>query len=250
MILFSNRLRLAAFLAPLFLLVTSAAVQAESVASLNRQGNRLFDQGKYQEAEKAYVDAGVESPGRPELLYNLGNALMKQRKYEQALQTLHQTTEKGDKGLQQRSWYNTGNASFEMKRYDDAAQAYIKALRINPADRDAKHNLELALKKMDEQRQSASSRSQENSQQQEDKSQKDQGDQPQQPSGNQNQQAQKPEDQNKPAEPRATSAEQQEGSFSKERALQILDALQSQEFAEQRKLMERRARQKTGARDW
>jgi Ca-activated chloride channel homolog len=248
---FRNGLQhVAALFTMLIMLAGSTLVWAESVSSRNKQGNLLFAQGKYQDAEKVYLDAEVKSPGRPELLYNLGNALIKQQKYEQALQSLHQTTEKGEKGLQEYGWYNSGNAFFEMRKYGDAAQAYIKALRINPADGDAKHNLELALKKIEEQKQSSSSKSQQSSQQQQDQSKQDQGNGSQQPSGNQRQQEKKPEDQSKPANPQATSAEQQEASLSKERALQILDALQSQELAEQKKLLERRARQKTNARDW
>jgi Ca-activated chloride channel homolog len=130
--------------AVLFVLPGVSTARADSVASKNKDGNRLFSQEKYQEAEKAYLDAEVQSPDRPELLYNLGNTLIKQKKYEQALQSLRQAVSKGDEGLQESSWFNAGNALFEMGNFRDSAQAYIQALRINPADRDAKYNLEMA----------------------------------------------------------------------------------------------------------
>jgi len=50
--------------------------------------------GKYEDAEKAYVEAQVKSPGKPEVLYNLGNALIKQKKYDQGLQSLRQSMDK------------------------------------------------------------------------------------------------------------------------------------------------------------
>jgi len=239
----------AIFFAAIMLLVTSTFAHGASVGSENKKGNQLFDEGKYEEAEKAYLNAEVESPGRPEVLYNLGNALIKQQKFDQALQSLRKSSEEGDKGLQEYSWYNSGNAYFESGQYEEAVKAYTKALRIDSTDVDAKHNLELALKKMEEQKQSSPSGNQQDNQQRQDQSKQDQEKDSQQQAAGQQQQD-KPEDQNQAASPQATSAEQQEGLLSKERALQILDALQSQEIAEQQKLLERRALQKTNQRDW
>lgn len=223
---------------------------ADSPASKNKEGNRLFAQGKYQDAEKAYLEAQASMPGRPELSYNLGNSLIKQQKFDQALQALHQAVSKGDKSLQVKGWYNVGNALFDMGNFQNSAQAYIQALRLNPADRDAKHNLELALRKMQQQ----------NQEQQHGREQKPDSSQ-QKPEGGQNEekgknapnpqekQGQQPPNQ-KPANPQPSSPDRSEGTFSKERALQILDALQNQELAEQRRLLERQARQKAGGRDW
>jgi Ca-activated chloride channel homolog len=238
------------FFVGIFVLTSSTFAYAASVGSENKKGNQLFADGKYEEAEKAYLNAEVKSPGRPEVLYNLGNTLIKQQKYDRALQSLQKSTEKGDKGLQEYSWYNSGNAYFESGQYEDAVKAYTKALRINPTDADAKHNLELALKKMEEQKQSSPSNNQQDNKQQQDQSKQNQEKKSQQQAADQQQQQNKSEDQNKAASPQSTSAEQKEGLLSKERALQILDALQSQELAEQQKLLERRARQKTNQRDW
>ncbi len=237
----------------LLLLAAAPVAGGDSVASKNKEGNSLFLKGKYQEAEKRYLDAEVQSPGRSELLYNLGNSLIKQKKYQQALQSLRQAASKGDKGLQQSSWYNAGNALFEMGNYKDSAQAYIEALRLNPADRDAKFNLELALQKMKQQKQSGSGKTQNENPTQDQESGKNQ---PSRGSESRQQDKQKPEsglpqqDQARPANPQATQAQQHDGSLSKERALQILDAMKSQELAEQRKLQEKRSVQRPNARDW
>ena len=135
----------------LAIMTATPTVQAESIASKNKEGNRLFELGKYQDAEKAYLDAQAQSPGRPELIYNMGNSLVRQKKYEQALQSLRQAARKGDQKVRQGSSYNIGNALFEMGNFKDAVQAYVDALRVNPADLDAKHNLELALKNLKQQ---------------------------------------------------------------------------------------------------
>jgi hypothetical protein len=39
-----------------------------------------------------------------------------------------------------------------MGRFKESAEAYIQALKLKPTDGDAKHNLELALKKLKQQR--------------------------------------------------------------------------------------------------
>jgi tetratricopeptide (TPR) repeat protein len=239
--------------AAVFVLAGVSPARADSVASKNKDGNRLFGQGKYQEAEKAYLDAEVQSPGRAELLYNLGNTLIKQKKYEQALQSLRQAVSKGDEGLQESSWFNAGNALFEMGNFRNSAQAYIQALRINPADKDAKYNLEMALQKMKQQKQMGAGKDQKDNSQQSQESKENQqsaNNESQQQDKQKQQSSPQQQDRNKPANPQATQAEQRDESLSKERALQILDALKNQEVAEQRKLLERKARRKPNARDW
>ena len=149
----SRRSRAVLLRAAILLLVLTGlpAAYADSAASKNKQGNRLFQEGKYEDAQKAYVEAHAQAPDKPEILYNVGNSLIKQKKYDQALQSLRQAVAKADRGLQASGWYNSGNALYEAGNYQDAAQAYIQALRSNPSDRDAKHNLELALRKKQEQ---------------------------------------------------------------------------------------------------
>src|SRR5262245_38793739 len=96
---------------------------AATAGSKNKEGNRHFAEGNYDEAFKAYVEAQAKDGDRPELLYNVGNTFIRQKKYEQALQSLRQAASKGDKGLQAESWFNTGNALFDMGKFDDSAQA-------------------------------------------------------------------------------------------------------------------------------
>ena len=66
-------------------------LHSESLASKNKEGNRLFSQEKYNDAEKAYLDAQIDNPGRPEILYNLGNSLIKQEKFDQGILALRQS---------------------------------------------------------------------------------------------------------------------------------------------------------------
>jgi Ca-activated chloride channel homolog len=235
------------------LLFVASSLRAESLASKNREGNRLFSQEKYEDAEKAYLDAQVKNPGRPEVLYNLGNALIRQNKYSQGIQSLLQSEEKGDKEIKENSWYNTGNALFSMGKFKESAEAFKQALKLDPADMDAKHNLELALMKLKQQQQKQpdSNQKQQNSQ----NSNKDQSS-----SGKENRQQQQTpknqdesgsrKDQNNQAKHQTAPEVQREGSVSKEQAAQILDAARNQEIEQQRKLLEGRAKQRANGKDW
>jgi Ca-activated chloride channel family protein len=62
------------------------------------------------------------------------------------------------------AWYNLGNAYFDAEQWPQAFEAYKEALRLQPGDLDAKHNLELAIQELQEQQQQA----QEQNQQQQD----------------------------------------------------------------------------------
>jgi Ca-activated chloride channel homolog len=231
-----------------FVLLTGVgAAQAASAGSKNKEGNRHFAEGQYEEALKAYLEAQAKERDRPELLYNVGNTFIRQKKYDQALQSLRQVTSKGDKGLQAASWFNAGNALFETGNFGESAQAYIQSLRLNPADREAKHNLELALKKLQEQQQKQQGQGRNQNKEKDSSQSRDQKSKDQQP---QSQDSTSPQAPHQPADPRATEANSRDGSLTKERALQILDALQNQELAEQRKLSEQRNRRKAGGRDW
>ncbi len=238
---------------PLTLVLACSCAFADSVASKNRNGNRLFREGKFQEAEKAYVDAQLEAPGKPELLYNLGNALIKQKKYEPAVQSLRQAVGKAGRGLQANGWYNIGNANFEAGNLRDAAQAYIEALRINPSDREAKHNLELTLRRIQEQKQNASGKSSN-----EDRRAKGQGKEDSRTADNTKKDqkneskpgAQGQQNKEQPQQQQAGAADRRDGSMSKERALQILDAMRDQELTDQRMLQEHQPRRKGSGRDW
>lgn len=242
-----------ALLAVLAIAAAFSEAKAESLASKVREGNRLFVQGKYADAERAYLDAQVKNPGRPEVLYNLGNSLIRQKKFDRGVQSLSQSAGKGDQAIRQNSWYNTGNALFESGRFKESAEAFVQALKLDPRDKDAKHNLELALLKLKE-RQSATNQGQKDSdgskQEAQDKS-------PAGKSGQPQQQAQKAKDEtgskgspNSPAGGQKSPTVPRPGSISRDEAAQILDAVRAQELEQQRKLRESMARRDANGKDW
>ena len=142
----------------LFLAMTAAILiaaitgsAAADTASQNNEGNRLYNQKKYDEALKKYTDAQASKPAAPELHYNIGNVLFRKGEYAKAVEEYLRAQTAPDAALSQSATFNRGNALMAQGQLQEAVNAYIQALRSNPADQDAKRNLELALRLMQEQ---------------------------------------------------------------------------------------------------
>jgi tetratricopeptide (TPR) repeat protein len=110
------------------------------------KGNRLYQQGAYEEALGAYTEAQVAAPDAPELHYDIGNVLYRQGSFEESAEAYLRALGSAPPTLAPLAAYNLGNSLYEQGRYEEAIRAYVRALRQNPSDRDAKHNLELALR--------------------------------------------------------------------------------------------------------
>jgi Ca-activated chloride channel family protein len=136
-----------------FLLSIAFALVAcgSAVASSNRQGNKLYNQGRYDEALSAYQKAQAEQPDLAELHYNVGNTLHHKEDYQGAAAETLQGLSKADPDLRAQAYYNLGNSFYRQGQFAEAVAAYKEALKLNPDDQDAKHNLELAQRQLDKQ---------------------------------------------------------------------------------------------------
>ena len=171
---------------------------------LIKEGNKLFEEGNYQEAEIMYNKATQVNPNSPAANYNLALSLAKQIKnsdndsikndmmaHALSLFELVPTLTK-DSTLIAMAFHNMGNLSYENEAYKEAVDAYKQSLRHNPNDNDTRYNLRMAQLKLKEQQQQ---------QQQQDKNQQNQDQQDQdkqnQDKQNQDQQNQDKQDQDK-----------------------------------------------------
>jgi Ca-activated chloride channel family protein len=146
----TKQLHLLAILVAL-LLVTSAC--APSAARLNNSGNNLFEKEEYGEALEQYREAIAENPDLTEPYYNSGNAYHEEGNLESAITRLKQANRTAEGEIVQHSNYNLGNSFYKAETWESAIEAYKEALRLNPEDADAKYNLELALKQLEQQQQ-------------------------------------------------------------------------------------------------
>jgi len=148
--------------------VTGALVLATAgfgIGELER-GNRLYRDGRYEEAVAAYrqaLDGGEDSPV---LQFNMGTALLRLGRYAEAEPYLRAALEVVDPALRAPALFNVGSRFLEEGRasadpearsrlLDGAVEAYRRALRLDPSWADAKWNYELALQARSEMPQQA-----------------------------------------------------------------------------------------------
>lgn len=157
------------------------AVHAADVGGLMRQGNSLYNRGKYDEALSRYQMAEVLEPDATAIHYNLGNALFRLGRYQDAARELELVMIDKKPERRANAMYNMGNVAFKAGQLDPAIKAYTSALAINPNDKQAKQNLEFCLKKKQEQQNQPDSSKQKQQQQQQNQQQQQQQQQQNQP---------------------------------------------------------------------
>ncbi|MEE3234095.1 MAG: tetratricopeptide repeat protein [Candidatus Latescibacterota bacterium] len=220
-------MRISVFVAVWFF--SSASTIGDPVASKSAEAKDLYDKGNFDDALRLYRDAQLERPNSAHLNFNVGNALFKKGDFESAVDEFNQSAERSSENLKSRSLYNVGNALYLQQQYEKAAESYREALRINPNDEDFKANLELALRKMQEQEQ-----------QEQEQEEQEQEEQEQQEQEQQEQEQQEQEQQQRTAEEVDQMGEQD--------AEQLLDALKDREKDSQRRRF--RATGETHGKDW
>ncbi|WP_420438572.1 tetratricopeptide repeat protein [Candidatus Palauibacter sp.] len=130
-----------------------AEVRAQAGRAETREGNRLYEEGRFAEAHEQYLEALLADPDSPIIRFNDGNALYRGEDYESALESFRAAVEGGDPELAATAWYNLGNTLYRQGALPESLEAFKQALRADPADPDAKHNLERVLEQMQEQEQ-------------------------------------------------------------------------------------------------
>ena len=108
-------------------------------------GNKAFSAEMYEPALNAYKIAQEAMPERFEPMYNTANTLYRQQRFREAIELYDQILARPDSGLSDSTTFNVGNALYGASQPEQAIEMYKQALRNNPDDFDAKHNLELAL---------------------------------------------------------------------------------------------------------
>ena len=126
----------------------SSFAQAEK--KMIRKGNREYFEEKYEDAEILYRKAADKQPASVKANFNLGNSLYKQEKYEAASTKFENLAVQNsdDKMALSKYYYNLGNTYFKENKMQQSIEAYKNALRNNPGDPDAKHNLQFVKNMM------------------------------------------------------------------------------------------------------
>ena len=117
---------------------------AQSDRQLVRQGNKQFHKGNNADAEVSYRKAVEKNQRNPQANYNLGNALMMQRKDSLAITQYEKAAKLETNPLRRaQAYHNMGVICQQHQMFGEAIEAYKEALRNNPADDETRYNMEL-----------------------------------------------------------------------------------------------------------
>jgi Ca-activated chloride channel family protein len=219
------------------------------------EGRAEYARGSHPQALSAFERATAARPQDPAVRFNLADGLYKNGKYDEATALYRTLGADPASPVAAASRYNLGNSLYQKQDYRGAVQAYRDALRLAPRDEDARKNLELALRALKEQEEQQKRQQDQKDQKPQDQKnqqsqqQREQQDRKQQQQGQQQQgQRQQP----RPQTPEERQAERfrKEAGMPQERAMQLLDALQQNEKAEQKRLLALKRAQKKKGKDW
>ena len=129
-------------LAVTLFVTTEAQAQKWPERSRVRRGNRAYERLDYDRAEERYREAQQLSDTCFEATFNLGDALYKQQRFDEAEKVFTALAADSTRNDLDRahSYYNLGNSLFQQKKYQEALAAYKRSLRLNPADLETKYN--------------------------------------------------------------------------------------------------------------
>ncbi len=142
----------------------SEKYREEAMSMLEKGGNvnerkagELFKKSAegYQSAEVQYRKALSSNKNYDKANYNLGTALYRQERYDEAAQYFKGVAEQpsADAKLRAKAYHNLGNSLMKQENYSESVNAFKNSLKLDPSDLDTKYNLEYAKQKLKQQQQ-------------------------------------------------------------------------------------------------
>ena len=247
-----------------FLLLTISIVGSLTVTQMNSQSRSVinegvdkYEEGNFVEAEKNFQSSIDDKFENFEGHFNLGDALYKQDKYEDALSYYKNALALAKTDEQKAQvFHNVGNTLLKSQKLDESIEAYKQSLKLNPKDLETKYNLSYALKqkqKQDEQDKNKDKNKDENKDKKEDQDKnKDQNKEDQQKK-DQNEDKENKDQQNKDDKKEQQDQQQQQQpppEISKEEAERILNALKDDEQDLQKELRKQKGKKVKVEKDW
>jgi Ca-activated chloride channel family protein len=211
----------------------SVSLNAQSDKKFIRQGNREFEKNRFPDSEISYRKAIDKKKESPDAVFNIGDALYKQNKFEDAgKQFIQNINMNDDKSKKSAGLYNLGNSMLKANKLEESIEAYKGSLKLSPDNNEAKYNLAYVqdlLKQQQEQKQQQDKDKQDqNKDNKKEDQKKDQKDQ------NEKDKDQK-KDQNQNQDKQNQQQQQQQG-ISKDDAQRLLNALANDEKNVQEKV--------------
>jgi tetratricopeptide (TPR) repeat protein len=218
------------------LMLSELTGNAQADRKYIRQGNREYSDSRFPESEISYRRASDINKASSDALFNTGDALYKQNKFDDAAKEfLESTGRTDDNNRKAAAFYNLGNSLLMAQKIEESIGAYKNSLRLNPDNMEAKYNLAYAQDLLEQQKQQQQERNDQNKDDQnknDQKSEQDkQGDQEKEQQ-NQNNSQQKQDD---------NRQQKDQQGISREDAERLLNAIANDEKEVQEKVKEAKA---------
>lgn len=219
-----------------------------------REGNELYNQLKFEEAEIAYKKALDKNPNYAKASYNLANTIYQKNQNKEAV-FQYDLAEKiaPDKMSKAEIFHNMGNSFMKEKQYDKAVDAYKNAMRNNSKDEETRYNLAMAQELLKNQQDKDNKDNKDNKNDNKDDKNKDQKDKE---GGDKDKKDEKDKDQDKgkdkeddkgdpkkdKEDPQNQNQKPRPNQLSPEQMKQLLEAMNNEENKTQKKLNAQKAR--------
>lgn len=124
------------------LALAGPAEAATSAGEQNARGLAAAARGDHQAALAAFLAARARDPDDATIVFNSGAAYYRLGRFAEALAAFDRAAAGAETALAAKARYNQGNAAWRLGDRDRAMAAYESALALDPADADARANLD------------------------------------------------------------------------------------------------------------
>ncbi len=234
-------------IATIFILFAWSIKSQEAHKNL-RNGDMLYGFGKFAESETEYRKA-ESSQSSLKSSYNMGNTLMNQERFEEAIKKYQDAATKATSDMEKAIVnHNLGNALYKKQQFKESIESYKKALRYQPYDTETKENLALArreLKKQEQQQQKDKQNNEQNKDKENQKENQNRQDQKQEEDQNNqnNQEDNQQENKNQPSD-------QNDKKMGRQDAQKLLQIMDNEEKKVQQKLRRVDGKSSKPKKDW
>src|ERR1035437_3980415 len=196
-----------------YLLLSIGFAQTDE-QKLVRDGNKKYNEKKYSEAEKNYLNALDKQSNSYRGAFNLGDSYYKQKKYKEAAEQFESlTARKTSDDTLSKVYHNLGNSYLKQKEFEKSINAYKNSLKKNDLDDETRYNLAYAQRMLKQQQE----------QQKQQKKDQDKKDKDKKEDKNKD----KKDDKNK--DKKKEDKQEQQQNISKEDAQRLLEAMNNDE---------------------
>jgi len=176
------------------------------------EGRDYYLAGEFEKALEKFQEALIQAPEDPLISLALGETLHHLERFEEAgIEFERAMGLADDPELKAEALYNLGTTRLAGGQTEEAAEDLLGALQLDPGQPDARHNLEVALRRLQQQQQQEQEQEQQQGEdEQQEQEQKDQQNQEDQQQENKNEDQEKQEQQQQDQEEQQDSEQEQQ----------------------------------------